>query len=218
MSVRILLAFSNNLFSEGVCRILEDEKSIKVAEVLDAGANCTDEMLKKINPDVILVDFITLYNGFNNVNTSKEKYILLDTLCGKDNIISTILSKKLSGVLLKDASPRLLKKAIKAVSNGDVWIDKSTVKNILFGINALGKNNASELSNREKEIVAMVSHGYKNREIATKLCISESTVKTHLSKVFQKLDIKNRAQLITYALKNEGIANFNTLNTSKTNH
>jgi DNA-binding NarL/FixJ family response regulator len=215
MSVRILLAFSNMLFTEGIRRILEDEKSIKVTEVLAAGVNCTDEMLKSINPDVILIDFVTLYNGFNSVSTGKNKYILLDTLCGKDNIISTILSKKLSGVLLKDASPRLLKKAVKAVSSGDVWIDKSTVKNILYGINALGKNKTSELSNREKDVVALISHGYKNREIAAKLCISESTVKTHLSKVFQKLDIKNRAQLITYALKNENITNFHT---SRTNH
>lgn len=206
MSVKVMVAFSNMLFSEGVCRILKDDDAITI-DVLKSGAACPSEKVKSLNPDVILVDFITLYNAFSDMDTAHSKFILLNTECGMDNIVSAILTKKINGVLLGDATPDMLKKAVHAVAKEEIWIDKSTVKNILYGINALDKDNTSALSGREKEIASMIGQGLRNKEIAAKLHISEATVKTHLSHIFQKLGIKNRAQLITFAIKNRNISN-----------
>ncbi len=206
MSIKVLVAFSNSILSEGVRRILEDDRGIKVVDVLKPGTRCTPERLDSIDPDVVLVDFITLYNAFANVDSHRKGFILLDTDCGRENIVSAILSKGLSGVLLGDATPDLLRKGVKAVARGEVWIDKFTVKNLLQGINAVGSDRGSVLSEREKEIVALIGQGYKNREIASRLCISEPTVKTHLRRIFQKLGINNRSQLIIYALKGMDIS------------
>ena len=196
------------LFSEGISRILKGDDTIEVVGVLKSRTECASEKLGSLNPDVILVDFITLYNAFPEMDTAKSKanFILLDTCCGRENIISAILVKKVSGVLLDDATPGLLQKAIHAVAGEEVWIDKSTVKSILYGVNALNKNNTSVLSDKEKEIVLMIGQGFRNKEIAAKLYISESTVKTHLSHIFQKLGIKNRSQLISFAIKNNDIS------------
>jgi DNA-binding NarL/FixJ family response regulator len=211
MSIKVIIAFNNMLFAKGVCNLLESDDVIKVVDVLEAGTKCSSEKLESVKPDVVLVDFTTLYNAFSDTDTSKTGFILLDTDCGRDNIVSAILKKKLKGVLLSDATPTLLKKGIKAVAKGEVWIDKTTVKTLLYGINALKKTKTATLSNREKEIVALIGQGYRNKEIASKLFISEPTVKTHLQRIFKKLDIKNRSQLITFAIKNHDITNlFNT--------
>jgi len=205
MPIKVMVAFSNMLFSDGICRILRDDDAITI-DVLKSGTACPSGTLKSLNPDVILVDFITLYNAFSDMNAANSKILLLNTECGMDNIVSAILTKKINGVLLGDASSDMLKKAVHAVAKGEIWIDKSTVKNILYGINALDKNNTSALSGREKEIASMIGQGFRNKEIAAKLHISEATVKTHLSHIFQKLGIKNRSQLITFAIKNSNIS------------
>jgi DNA-binding NarL/FixJ family response regulator len=208
MSINVIIAFNNMLFAKGVCNILENVDDIKIVDVLKAGAKCSQERLESLNPDVVLVDFTTLYNAFPNAEMTRTGFVLLDTDCGTDIIVSAILTKKLSGVLLSDATPALLTKAVRAVAKGEVWIDKTTVKNLLYGINAIRKTQTAGLSNREREIVALIGEGYRNKEIASKLCISEPTVKSHLQHIFRKLDIKNRSQLITFAIKNQELASF----------
>lgn len=206
MGVNLVIALNNILFSSGVKNLLNGDRSIRVVEILKSGSQYSPEMLEKINPDVIIVDFTSLYNAFPvDYPAAHKKFILIDTDCGRENIVSAVLAKRVSGVLLGDTTPALLIKAIKAVAKGDVWIDKSTVKNLLFGISALKRNTTVRLTNKEKEIVNLISQGFTNKEIAKKIHISEPTVKTHLNRVFRKLDIRNRAQLVTYAVKNHDI-------------
>jgi DNA-binding NarL/FixJ family response regulator len=205
MSIKVMLAFSNTIFSEGISKILEHEKDITVVKTLGSGSKVSSELWSSLNPDVVLVDFTTLYNGLadlEGLDTEKKyQFILLDTNCGKDNIVSAILKKKVSGVLLGDSGSALLKKAIRAVARGDIWIDKTTVKNLLYGIKALDKDKTATLTTREKSIVDLVGKGLRNKEIAHRLHISEPTVKTHLYRVFRKLNIRTRSELITYAIK-----------------
>ena len=206
LKIEVMLAFSNMLFSKGIANILESDKTVNVKQILKTGTNCTDEKLTAVNPDVILVDFTALYNSFpNQESVNNRKFILIDTECGRDNIVTAILKKNLKGVLLGNSTADQLKKAIKAVVKDEIWIDKTTVKNLLYGINALQKNRTAHLSEKEKEVVNLISQGYTNKEAAIKLHISEPTVKTHLHHIFRKLAIKNRAQLVTYAIKNQDV-------------
>ena len=108
-------------------------------------------------------------------------------------------------MLLGNSNSSLLVKAIKSVAKGEVWIDKQTFKNLLNGINALGKEGPVALSGREKEVVALIGEGFRNKEIAYKLHISEPTVKTHLNRIFQKLNVRTRGELISYAIKNSDV-------------
>lgn len=210
MKIRVMLAFSNRIFSEGVGRLIEGENDIEVVEVLEPGAEYPEEKWKALAPDVVLTDFTSLYNSFPEFKSVKElPFILLDTNCGKENIVTAILKKKVSGVLLGDSDHGLLVKAVRVVASGDTWIDRQTVKNLVYGINALSREATSTLTEREKGVVSLVGQGYRNKEIAQRLNISEPTVKTHLHRIFQKLNIRNRSELITYAIKsnevNEGI-------------
>lgn len=205
MSIRVMVALSNNLFSEGVTRLLEDELDIEV-DYINAGNGFTIEDID--SADVVLTDFPTLYGSLLSVDTScKKGFILLDTDCGKDNIISAIMAKNLSGVLLGNATIPVLKRAIRSVARGDVWMDKATVKDLLWSVTRLKKERAEVLSPKEQEIVALTGKGLRNREIAEKLHISELTVKTHLHRIFKKLEISTRSQLITYSLRNVAAKN-----------
>lgn len=200
--IKVMLAFSNMLFSEGITRLLEGSEDMKVVEMVRPGTDPA-ERLEALRPDVVLLDFTTLFNSFGELGMEANKFILVDTSCGEDNIISAVLTKGLKGVLVASSTPLLLKKAVREVAGGEIWLDKIDVKNLLTGLHALKKNSRPTLSGREWEVVGLVGLGYKNREIAEKLCISEPTVKTHLQRIFHKLDIQNRPQLITFAIKNQ---------------
>jgi DNA-binding NarL/FixJ family response regulator len=203
MAVKVLLAFSNNIFSEGIARLLNDDGDI-TTEVLNHATN-TIKSLKPYEADIVLLDFITLFNTFTDVKpTKKTSFLLVDTCCGDENIVSAFLTSKVAGILMGDTDGELLCRAIHSVYDGEIWVDKRTVKNLLTGLGSIKSSGATtKLSPREKEIVALVASGYRNKEIGLKLCISEPTVKTHLYRVFQKLGINNRPQLVVYAMKNQ---------------
>lgn len=199
--MKIYIALSNVVLSEGVNKLLEEEKDIKIAGILNFGENAHLK-IKSLKPDIILVDLTSLYNFFGDlIKGHDKKFILFDTFCGEENITRAVLSREIKGVLMGDASPLLLKKAIRAVARGEMWLNNATVKNLVSGLYALKEDKMSALSDREKEIVYLIAHGYRNKEIASKLFISEPTVKTHLNRIFRKLDIQSRHQLIAFAIK-----------------
>lgn len=204
MSIKLVVALSSLLFSEGLCRLLEGRKDIVVAKVLKPDAAYGIEKLDAIGPDIVITDFTSLYNNFPGLDPSNSKYrfLLLDTNCGRDNIVTAFLKKKISGVVMSNSGPELLVKAIRGVANGEVWIDKHTVKDLLHGINALNDGRISVLSDREKDVVTLIGQGFRNKEIAQRLKISEPTVKSHLNRIFQKLNVRTRSELITYSIKN----------------
>ena len=118
MSIKVVIAFSNNLFAEGIGRLLEDMEDVEVADVLKQGKKYPPRKLDSLAPDVIMVDFISLYNAFADVSTTKMKgFLLLDTDCGRDNIVSAILTKRVSGVLMGGATRAQLKDAVHAVAS-----------------------------------------------------------------------------------------------------
>ncbi len=205
MHVKVLLAFSNNLFSEGITRLLADYDEIESSFLRED--DDLDAVLKELSPDIVLLDFITLYGFFANINpTSKMAFILVDTYCGEENIVSAFVSRRVTGILTPETNTEMLVKAINVVSRGEVWIDNNNIKNLMMGLSALkGEPATGKISVREKEIVALVVNGHRNKEIAEKLCISEQTVKTHLYRIFKKLALQNRSQLIVFALKNPSI-------------
>ncbi|MBE9528309.1 MAG: response regulator transcription factor [Proteobacteria bacterium] len=206
--IKVMLAFSNMLFSEAISGLIEGKKKMAVVHVLKTGSEFTLKEWKKIGPHVILTDMTCLYNSFGSIPADETKlpFILLDTNCGKENIVTAILKKQVSGVLLGDSTSKLMQSAIETVAAGDIWIDKKTVKNLVFGLNALGSEKSAQLTNREKNVVDLIAKGYRNKEIAQQLNISEPTVKTHLYRIFRKLNMKNRSELITFAIKKQDMS------------
>jgi len=202
-TIKVSVAFSNNLFSFGVCGLLENMPSITITDLIDSSLECDPERLEGLHDNIVLVDLQTLYNRMPPPENVKKwpRIVLLDTDCGRQNISSAIVKKKLCGVVPVDADAELLLRMLKKVSAGEVWIDNKTVRNILDGMNNIGNTGCEALTKREREIVNLIGQGYRNKEIAEELHICEPTVKTHLYRIFQKLKIKSRSELIAIALK-----------------
>lgn len=201
MRIKIILAFSNCIFSEAIGKLLENDPGMEVSSVVGPGQAAGSEL----ECCVILTDFTSLYNtlSISGSEESGRKYqiLLIDTCCGLENLVSAVLRKKVSGVLMARSGSAMLKKAIKAVHKGDIWLDKNTFKSILHGINAMNGEKGSALSAREKEIASLIGKGLRNKEIASRLYISETTVKTHLTRIFQKLNMETRSELMVYAIR-----------------
>ena len=121
------------------------------------------------------------------------------------------------GILLKQTSPELITKSIRKVHAGEIWLDRETTAAVMDSFShAPGATNAqhpaakapmkprdrSPLSARELEIVQLVAQGYKNKEMAEKMFISEQTVKNHLHNIFDKLNVSDRLELALYAIHN----------------
>ena len=114
-----------------------------------------------------------------------------------------------SGIVLKQTAPELIVKSIRKVNSGEIWLDSHTTAAVMRQFaspsemmnGAAGKGRErSPLSQREREIVGLVAQGYKNREMAEKMFISEQTVKNHLHNIFDKLGVSDRLELALYAI------------------
>src|SRR6185503_12420925 len=109
------------------------------------------------------------------------------------------------GVVLKDQAPEVLIKAIKKVHAGEVWLDRTTTGNLFHEMTQTSgeldpeKSKINSLTEREFQVIQLIAEGLKNKEIAKRLFISETTVTHHLSSIFSKLDVSDRLELVIYA-------------------
>jgi len=192
--MNILISLSNNLICEALCDLLKKEENENKIIVANDKNNADN-----FSPDVILVDL-------NNINQKlfsrypAAKIILIDTGIKQEDIIATLVSYKIHGVLSPGTDLHLFRKALKAVSKGEIWIDNDTIKTFLHNTGRTGKINS--ITEREKEIIGYVAQGYRNKEIASRLFVSEQTVKAHLNRIFRKLNVSNRSQLVALAVNN----------------
>ncbi len=196
MRIRVMLAFSSRILSDAVKRLLDDDDSVEVAFAASAGRPMRREDLNA--SDVVLADYRSLDASFGRESAKGPAFILLDTDCGHENLVRAVTKRNVNGLLLQNATPGMLKKAVRSVARGESWIDSSAVKDLVTGLHAVKK---PVLSGREEEIVSLAGMGLRNREIAERLLISELTVKTHLNRIFRKLGIRTRSELIKHSIK-----------------
>jgi two-component system nitrate/nitrite response regulator NarL len=122
-------------------------------------------------------------------------------------VLQKVVEDGVVGVVFKSQSPEVLVKAIEKVWAGEVWLERSLIANVLT---RLSRNqpvsqpdpeleNFSRLSEREKEVVRLIGKGLKNKRISTELCISETTVRHHLTSIYNKLGVSDRLELLVYA-------------------
>jgi DNA-binding NarL/FixJ family response regulator len=209
--MNILLNLSSYLFSKALNNLLDKEEGY---EILIVDNRNTPEHVSKgperskgeeshgFRPNIILVDF----NSINPKLLSQypeSKVILIDTGLKQENIIAALISYRLSGVLSAHTDIPIFKKALKIVSEGQIWIDNSTIKAFLQSARLISKTGKiNGITEREKEIIEHISQGYRNKEIAQRLNISEQTVKAHLNSIFRKFNVSSRSKLITLATNN----------------
>jgi len=195
--MKVLVQLRSLLFSEALCKTLSSGVNGYEAKTSRccASAECFE-------PDVILVDYDYLHH-INLQDWPDGKVLLIDTGLSEEEIMNLMRNHKLYGVFSLEADFQQLKKAISVIHDGQIWIDNERLKVILHGIDTARPCYAVEkLSNKENQIVELVAEGYKNREIAAKLLLSEQTIKSHLGRIFRKMQVKNRSQLVSMIIKN----------------
>jgi len=209
MELKIAISCSNYIFGEGLKKLIEDDRDIQVVGVFN-GVNASLEDVKeilKLKPDIFLVDFsansnILLCLPEDIMEANRPKILLMGDRSLSilaDRELKDLIIRGVVGILPPGADSDLLKKVLKAVCSGEMWLDRSTLTKLFSSTSEPA--GISNLAKREKEIVSHICQGYRNKEIAQKLNISEQTVKSHCNRIYKKLGVTDRLQLALYSYK-----------------
>jgi len=193
-AMNILVDLSNRILSTGILQILRE--CVPGAILADVHTPFPSG-----NPNMILFDSGRCRPELFSTHP-KARFVLIDTGLTDREISCLLVCHKISGVIAPDTTVSNLKKALRAIHAGKIWIDQKNLKALLENAGTLSKKGGIRgLSDQDKVIVELISRGYKNREIAQHLCLCEQTIKAHISRIFRCLNVKNRAQLVRLALE-----------------
>lgn len=212
--ISVMIVDDHKMVREGLKRILEFDGEIQVIEEADNGQDCLKK-LKTVKPDIILLDInMPVMNGIETLQALKKKRkkykVLMLTVHNEIEYLLKAVDIGIDGYLLKDSDSNELKRAINCVNNGEKFIQPSLIPLLNSKLIArdLDKEKVERLSNREIEVLKLVSVGMFNKEIGKKLDISERTVKNHMSSIFKKIECTDRTQAAVFAIRN-GLVNVN---------
>ncbi|MDD2318996.1 MAG: response regulator transcription factor [Geobacteraceae bacterium] len=196
--MKVLVSIRSLLFSEVLCKTLRSS-----GNGYDAQYSRRTPSSTSFKPDVILADQESLQND-EQQSWAEGKVLLIDTGLSEEEIMSLMRNHKLYGVFSLEADFQQLKKAITVIHAGQIWIDNEKLKIIIHGIETARPDSTFiKLSNKENQIAELVAEGYKNREIASRLFLSEQTIKSHLGRIFRKMQVTNRSQLVSMIIRNK---------------
>jgi DNA-binding NarL/FixJ family response regulator len=218
--IRIVVADDHPIFRDGLCKLLALEEDFEVVAQASDGRQVL-EVLQQLEPDILLLDL--KMPGLDGLATlqrlqaarNKTRVIVLTASDDKNEFVQA-MKLGTSGIVLKQTATELLIKSIRKVHAGEIWLDSHTTAAVIRQFVANEEpppppipqappprdRERSPLSQREREIVALVAQGFKNKEMAEKMFISEQTVKNHLHNIFDKLGVSDRLELALYAIHN----------------
>jgi len=216
--IRIVVADDHPIFRDGLCRLLALEPDFEVVAQAQDGRQVLD-VLQQHEPDILLLDLkmpgLDGLATLQRLQTSKHKTRVIVLTASEDkNEFVQAMKLGAAGIVLKQSATDLLITSIRKVNAGEIWLDSHTTAAVMrqfatgadeapaAGTPAPSSRERSRLSQREREIVAVVAQGFKNREIAEMMFISEQTVKNHLHNIFDKLGVSDRLELALYAIHN----------------
>ena len=210
MPTTIYIVDDHHVFRDGVAALIRFEEDLKVVGSAGTVMEFMNE-IESINPDVILMD-ISVGEDDGTIATKwiKEKNpackVLILSMHHEDKYIQKVLEAKANGYLLKDAGTEEMMRAIRTVAEGNTFysqaISHSMVQQLIKGNQPKKEQQGQKLTPREKEILKLIAEENSNHEIAAMLFISVRTVDTHRRNLIEKLQLKNTAGLVIYALKN----------------
>jgi DNA-binding NarL/FixJ family response regulator len=188
--MEVLINFKNKLLAYAFFEILG-----KIEEVIP----CLPEERECKEPNIILTDYFSLNKEIIS-KFPKAKLVLVDSGLRVKSLLRVLMQYKVAGIIAPYTDLNLFKKALRVISDGQIWLDNKYLKHLLNGMDKVSPKGIS-LTSKEKDIIYLVCEGLSNKEIADKLNISEQTVKAHLHKIFRKFNISSRTQLINIFLE-----------------
>ena len=208
--IRVMIVDDHAVIRAGLRMLIEHDQTMSVVAMAGTRSEALS-LAASSRPDIIILDLIL---GEDDglaflpelCETSPTSRVVV--LTGVQNLDSHRLAVRRGamGIVLKEHAAELLLRAIKKVHEGEVWIDRSMIGTVIQEFNRPGeiepeKARITSLTEREREVIGLVGEGLKNRQIADRLFITETTVTHHLSSVFSKLEVSDRLELLIYAFR-----------------
>lgn len=207
--IRILLADDHAVLRAGLRALLDAEHDMTVVGEAGTGEEAV-EQAKTLQPDVVVMDLTmpgmhgleatrAITSSLNNVK------VLVLTMHQEEDYLLAVLEAGGSGYVTKKSADQDLTRAIRTVARDEVFLYPSAAKLLLQGYRGRAEpqepDPLQQLSEREREVLALTAQGYSSREIGKKLFISPKTVDTYRSRVMEKLGLNHRAELVRFALR-----------------
>jgi len=214
IKIRILIVDDQLVVREGLRMLIENHPGTKVVAMASTRSEAL-ELIPRVPCDLIILDLEL--GGYSAVSfipqlreAARDARVLV--LTGSRDSATHQKAAQLGamGVVLKEDAADLLLKAIEKVYKGEAWLDRVTLGTLLFQMSNQDKDSLdprakkiSSLTDRERQVIALIAEGLKNRQIAERLFISPTTVTHHLSSIYSKLGVADRLELVIYAFANK---------------
>jgi DNA-binding NarL/FixJ family response regulator len=209
MTIRVLVADDQGMVRSGFSILLNAQPDIEVVGEAVNGQEAISRAAE-LSPDVILMDVrMPVLDGLQATRqlaaADSAPRILILTTFDLDDYVYEALRAGASGFLLKDASAGELAAAVRVVAAGDALLAPGVTRRLIAEFARLGAPRAASrkhlqnLTDRETEVLALVARGLSNAEIAAALCVSETTVKSHVGRILAKLGLRDRVQIVVLA-------------------
>ena len=211
MSIRLLIADDHAIVRSGLAMLVNAQSDMEVVGTAADGAEAFEKALE-LQPDLVLMD-LSMPPGENGLSATQRLrdaaphiHILVLTMHDDEEYLFRVLQAGAHGYILKSAPDADLLTAIRTIHSGAAYLHPSATKSLIqeFLTRVQRGENLEQfhvLTDREQEILTLIAKGYANKEIAEKLIVSVKTVETHKAKIIEKLQMKTRHELVSYALK-----------------
>ncbi|NEB00472.1 response regulator transcription factor [Streptomyces sp. SID13726] len=212
MTIRVLVADDQMMVREGFSVLLNAMPDIEVVGEAVNGREAVDRV-RELAPDVVLMDI--RMPELNGIEATREivasdgtSKVLVLTTFDLDEYVYQALRAGASGFLLKDASARQLADGVRVVASGEALLAPSVTKRLITEFSKLSEiprllpsaqASYGDLTDRETEVLVLIAHGLSNSEMAERLVVAESTIKTHVSRILVKLGLRDRTQAAVFA-------------------
>ncbi|MBW5423401.1 response regulator [Streptomyces sp. BG9H] len=213
MTIRVLIADDQMMVREGFSVLLNAMPDIEVVGEAVNGREAI-ERVRDLTPDVVLMDI--RMPELNGIEATREiiasegtSKVLVLTTFDLDEYVYQALRAGASGFLLKDASARQLAEGVRVVASGEALLAPTVTRRLITEFSKLAEaprlsaaaraQQYGELTERETEVLVLIAQGLSNAEIASRLVVAESTIKTHVSRVLVKLGLRDRTQAAVFA-------------------
>ena len=209
--IRVIIADDHAILRDGFETLFKKQKDMELVGEAENGKEVL-ELAARLKPDVVIMDIkMPVMDGIEATKILTEKYpaigIIALTMFDEDNLIIDMLEAGAKGYMVKNASKEEIIEAVKAVHKQNMYYCRHTSTRLIQIIakskfNPYKKTSKPEFTAKEIEIIKLICEGFSNKEIASNLHLSIRTIEGHRESVHEKINVKNTAGIVVYAIKN----------------